>query len=163
MTQKDLVFNLLKDAGVPMHYTVIEKKLIDGGLFETDADRPYKNVLGALATLKKEGKVEGGNGDGMYVIKDGGLMKGVNPEESAGSEELEDSLEYCGRNILLYGAPGTGKSYTAKQIVEGDAKNTYEHLNLRNLPKGDFVRVTFHPDTDYASFVGCYKPSMNDK
>lgn len=68
-----------------------------------------------------------------------------------------------GRNILLYGAPGTGKSYTAKQIVEGDAKNTYEHLNLRNLPKGDFVRVTFHPDTDYASFVGCYKPSMNGK
>lgn len=68
-----------------------------------------------------------------------------------------------GRNILLYGAPGTGKSYTAKQIVEGDAKNTYEHLNLRDLPKGDFVRVTFHPDTDYASFVGCYKPSMNGK
>lgn len=66
-------------------------------------------------------------------------------------------------NILLYGAPGTGKSYTAKQIVEGDAKNTYEHLNLRDLPKGDFVRVTFHPDTDYASFVGCYKPSMNGK
>ena len=68
-----------------------------------------------------------------------------------------------GRNILLYGAPGTGKSYTAKQIVEGDAKNTYEHSNLIDLPKGDFVRVTFHPDTDYASFVGCYKPSMNDK
>ncbi len=66
-------------------------------------------------------------------------------------------------NLILYGPPGTGKSYAAKQIVEGDAKNTYEHLNLRDLPKGDFVRVTFHPDTDYASFVGCYKPSMNGK
>ncbi|MBR5984696.1 MAG: AAA family ATPase [Bacteroidales bacterium] len=165
MTQKDLVFNLLKDAGVPMHYTVIEKKLIDSGLFETDADIPYKNVLGVLTKLKKEGKVEGGNGDGMYVIKDGGLMKGVNPEESVGSEELEDILEYCGRNILLYGAPGTGKSYTVKQIVNNNAKGdkTCKELKLDNMPAGKSVRVTFHPDTDYASFVGCYKPSMNGK
>lgn len=70
-----------------------------------------------------------------------------------------------GRNILLYGAPGTGKSYTAKQIVNNNAKGdkTCKELKLDNMPAGKSVRVTFHPDTDYASFVGCYKPSMNGK
>lgn len=49
-----------------------------------------------------------------------------------------------GKNILYYGAPGTGKSYKVKEITDG-----YPHW-----------RVTFHPDTDYSSFVGCYKPTM---
>ena len=35
--------------------------------------------------------------------------------------------------------------------------------NLNTEPRKDAVfRTTFHPDTDYAAFVGCYKPSMND-
>lgn len=50
---------------------------------------------------------------------------------------------------IYYGCPGSGKSHKVKKDTEG--VNT------------DFVfRTTFHPDTDYASFVGCYKPSMND-
>ncbi len=47
---------------------------------------------------------------------------------------------------IFYGAPGTGKSHTVeKDYVKG-------HKSFR---------ITFHPDTDYASFVGCYKPSMS--
>ena len=44
--------------------------------------------------------------------------------------------------IIYFGAPGTGKSYEIKKEVKG---------------KPHF-RTTFHPDTDYASFVGSYKP-----
>ena len=75
------------------------------------------------------------------------------------------SKNIFGRNIILYGAPGTGKSYTVKQIVENNAKDdkTCKELKLDNMSGGECVRVTFHPDTDYASFVGCYKPSMNGK
>lgn len=50
---------------------------------------------------------------------------------------------------IFYGAPGTGKSHEVKKItgeLEGDKPNVF--------------RTTFHPDTDYASFVGCYKPIM---
>lgn len=43
---------------------------------------------------------------------------------------------------IFYGAPGTGKSFT----VDGICKK-YEH-----------IRTTFHPDSDYSTFVGCYKP-----
>lgn len=44
--------------------------------------------------------------------------------------------------VIYYGAPGTGKSHTIEQMCP-----TYENY-----------RTTFHPDTDYASFVGSYKP-----
>lgn len=45
---------------------------------------------------------------------------------------------------IYYGAPGTGKSFTIDDKT--DDQNS--------------VRTTFHPDSDYASFVGAYKPTM---
>ena len=48
--------------------------------------------------------------------------------------------------IIFYGAPGTGKSFTI------DCKTNPERT----------IRTTFHPDSDYASFVGTYKPTMAD-
>lgn len=47
--------------------------------------------------------------------------------------------------VIYYGAPGTGKSHTIDGITN----------------KGNSIRTTFHPDSDYASFVGCYKPIAN--
>ncbi|WP_331351226.1 AAA family ATPase [Cellvibrio sp. UBA7671] len=47
-----------------------------------------------------------------------------------------------GENRIFYGAPGTGKSTQAKKIIRGSV----------------FEVVTFHPATDYSSFVGYYKP-----
>ena len=43
---------------------------------------------------------------------------------------------------IYYGAPGTGKSKAIKDLTFGE----------------DIIRTTFHPDSDYASFVGTYKP-----
>ena len=45
---------------------------------------------------------------------------------------------------IYYGAPGTGKSYATKKVVA-------------EYP--DTVRTTFHPDSDYSTFVGAYKPT----
>ena len=44
---------------------------------------------------------------------------------------------------VFYGAPGTGKSRTIKDKTAGK----------------DVIRTTFHPDTDYSTFVGAYKPT----
>ena len=49
---------------------------------------------------------------------------------------------------IFYGAPGTGKSNTIKKETEEAEK------------EGRVFRTTFHPDSDYSTFVGCYKPSM---
>ena len=48
---------------------------------------------------------------------------------------------------IFYGAPGTGKSHKVKEVTD-------------ELPKSDVFRTTFHPDSDYSTFVGCYKPKM---
>lgn len=74
-------------------------------------------------------------------------------EDSSGSASLCfetkcDAKKYS-RNRILFGAPGTGKSFTLnkeakKLLVDG----------------GHEERVTFHPDYSYANFVGTYKPVM---
>ena len=55
---------------------------------------------------------------------------------------------------IYYGAPGTGKSHAIKKQI-GELLDNGEERDLPNV-----FRTTFHPDTDYASFVGCYKPTM---
>ena len=51
------------------------------------------------------------------------------------------------RNRIIFGAPGTGKSFQ----MEIDRKSL---LSMG----GGYERVTFHPDYTYSNFVGCYKP-----
>lgn len=56
--------------------------------------------------------------------------------------------------VIYYGAPGTGKSHEVKKLT-GELLENGDEQDLPNV-----FRTTFHPDTDYASFVGCYKPAM---
>ena len=44
---------------------------------------------------------------------------------------------------IFYGAPGTGKSHCIKERTKGKK----------------VIRTTFHPDSDYSTFVGAYKPT----
>ena len=48
--------------------------------------------------------------------------------------------------LIAYGAPGTGKSWSVKQETHGRS----------------CIRTTFHPDSDYSTFIGAYKPSMEE-
>ena len=57
------------------------------------------------------------------------------------------------RNIIYFGAPGTGKSYNLNQDKDKLLKN-YED---------NYERVTFHQDYSYANFVGTYKPVPENK
>ena len=47
---------------------------------------------------------------------------------------------------IFYGAPGTGKSHTINEETQN----------------ADVIRTTFHPDTDYSTFVGAYKPTTKE-
>lgn len=57
---------------------------------------------------------------------------------------LSADLKSQPRQLIIYGAPGTGKSWRIKNDTQGVS----------------VIRTTFHPDSDYSTFVGAYKPSM---
>lgn len=65
--------------------------------------------------------------------------------ELPNSVEDSHSIEYPFQQIF-YGAPGTGKSHTINEETKDE----------------DVIRTTFHPDTDYSTFVGAYKPTTKE-
>ena len=89
-------------------------------------------------------------------------------DENAFLKHLKDSVPIClkaiadfektngkavvmlvdsGWQVITYGAPGTGKSHEIDKCTN----------------ESNSIRVTFHPDTDYAAFVGSYKPTMGEQ
>ena len=69
-----------------------------------------------------------------YVIE-------LNKPHKLNNKKIDESLQQ-----IYYGAPGTGKSHIVKKQTEGES----------------VVRTTFHPDSDYSTFVGCYKPTTKE-
>lgn len=87
-------------------------------------------------------------GDSSQVLS---AEKAKFDEHDFASKPLQTTVVDCmkkTRQLITYGAPGTGKSHGVEEVV-GSYENT--------------VRTTFHPDSDYSTFVGCYKPTMEAK
>ncbi len=90
--------------------------------------------------------------DRYYYAED--LEKDMSLENDENREENMKPITFntgfqskFSRNRIVFGAPGTGKSYTIekeRKELLGDSDN--------------YERVTFHPDYSYAHFVGTYKP-----
>ena len=64
--------------------------------------------------------------------------------KNTSNTKLKD-IDKC-RNRIIFGAPGTGKSYKLNKDIE------------ENQLKDSFERVTFHPNYTFSQFVGTYKP-----
>ena len=82
--------------------------------------------------------------DGIFDIE----ITNVNTPYNDGKEDGLEEKEVMAKPSLslqqiFYGAPGTGKSHTIKEETR----------------ESDVIRTTFHPDTDYSTFVGAYKPT----
>lgn len=126
-------------------------------------------------TLKEMAKVLGCNEDACWFVTDISIKKQsslhftaivVNPTKSMTYDDSkarkrawemlvpEIDISIHDNNTLqqiYYGAPGTGKSHKIKD--DADVKAADE----KNL----VFRTTFHPDSDYSTFVGCYKPTTS--
>ena len=80
------------------------------------------------------------------------------------SEMLYDS-----KNLILHGAPGTGKSYLAKEIAadiitNGELKDgkPIKYNGLTEEQKEQVAFVQFHPNYDYSDFVEGLRPRINE-
>lgn len=105
----------------------------------------------------------------MYEITNGLSKEGKSIENEAGNQmKLEYKSEYSqnlidSKNIIFRGAPGTGKSYLAKEvaadIVSGGEISQYSHLTKEQKSQIEFVQ--FHPSYDYTDFVEGLRPKAN--
>lgn len=68
------------------------------------------------------------------------------------------------KNLIFRGAPGTGKTYLAKEIAADIISNGYEDKYdcLTDEQKKQVEFVQFHPSYDYSDFVEGLRPKVND-
>lgn len=144
----------------------------DGRLFVIYCWNLFSTILFVQECLKRFGQ----KGDKFiltYRDKDS-IESEEDIIESRIQEELEKPIkEYRNpysrkliesKNIIFRGAPGTGKTYLAKQIAtdiisEGYYDN-YESLSEEQKQQIEFVQ--FHPSYDYSDFVEGLRPRIND-
>ena len=150
VVRKTQTWNARKD--VPKKNGQIDNRFYFNGLLE---EVEYVNYKGELVSSKFtiRNYLAGGYSD-LHIKKaeDGIFDVWVTNVQEAYFDDKEDGLEELDKKTakptlqqIYYGAPGTGKSYKINEITKS-TKN--------------FTRTTFHPDSDYSTFVGCYKPTM---
>lgn len=119
-------------------------------LVELNKGNNKRFLLGVSYTLDELGLYDGKEpNENLKKFYDAfaDMLKNAPEQEEAPEELPVEPLTFADispRQVIYYGAPGTGKSHTIKK--EEDAGLT------------TCIRTTFHPDSDYSTFVGCYKP-----
>lgn len=118
-------------------------------LVELNKGNNKRFLLGVSYTLDELGLYDGKEpNENLKKFYDAfaDMLKNAPEQEEAPEELPVEPLTFADispRQIIFYGAPGTGKSHAIKK--EENAGLTC-------------IRTTFHPDSDYSTFVGCYKP-----
>lgn len=85
--------------------------------------------------------------DGIFDIRISNANVPTYDNKEDGLEEVaEQKKEIKCLQQIYYGAPGTGKSFEVKDVTK----------------RYSTIRTTFHPDSDYSTFVGAYKPVMEE-
>lgn len=110
-----------------------------------DIIKNYINKYSRVLTFSKDGTLNITSVNPLTIFPD---MDRNNKKEFFDSFDKNYQpikREYSFQQIY-YGAPGTGKSHIINEQVRNES----------------VIRTTFHPDSDYSTFVGCYKPTMKE-
>lgn len=120
-----------------------------------DQDGPFTNIIRKILIPGSSYKISLYKNDkneyaAFWLL---GFENLSNFEADSSSLHIKDKKKDQLYQHIYYGTPGSGKSHKVKELV----KESY--IDEQELEEFVF-RTTFHPDSDYASFVGCYKPVM---
>ena len=143
----------------------------DGRQFVIYSWNIFSTIIFVQECLKRFGEP----GDQFVLIyreKDEKEVKEKEKEAAVQVELDQQSKEYQNsfssmliksKNLIFRGAPGTGKSYLAKEIAADIVSNGYEkeysHLTEEQKKQVEFVQ--FHPSYDYSDFVEGLRPKVN--
>ena len=85
-------------------------------------------------------------------------------QQFKGYQNPYSSMLIESKNLIFRGAPGTGKSYLAKEIAADIISNGYyeKYTQLSDEQKKQVEFVQFHPSYDYSDFVEGLRPKVND-
>lgn len=114
--------------------------------FEKHPNNSAQQAREELAGLSQIDKFEYGYCSTLTILAKMILGVELSDEDKKLSAITSHTFSNIPLQVIYYGAPGTGKSYTIDKITTEE----------------NSVRTTFHPDSDYASFVGAYKPTMEE-
>lgn len=146
------VWNARKD--VPQKNGKIDKRFYFNGLLKDVLYTDYKGVQ-RKTKFTIRNYFAGGYSD-LHILKaDDGIfdirisnanVPTFDNKEDGLEEVAEQKKEIKCLQQIYYGAPGTGKSFEVKDTTK----------------RYSTIRTTFHPDSDYFTFVGAYKPVMEE-
>lgn len=177
------VWRFIHDMGIGDYVIFAEYSVFHIGRIESDCyfdesdnsnqDPDYKNNR-KVTWLKKDISRKNLSENMHNSLKTAMSVFGINDYRSAvvdllnGTYQKDDSIEIeenyeleyqtsveipFEKNRIVFGAPGTGKSYLLKEDCK-EVQKSYEGSEVE--------RVTFHPDYTYSQFVGTYKPVMDE-
>lgn len=134
------------------------------------------NMFSTLLFVQECLKRFGQKGDQFILLYRDKDEKETQQEKREAEEQEEQVQQFQGyrngyssmlvesKNIIFRGAPGTGKSYLAKEIAADIISNGYfdDYTLLTEEQKKQVEFVQFHPSYDYSDFVEGLRPKVND-
>ena len=176
-TSKNSNINHYSNTLVESYYNVVKSKFGDNDtatykvyMFKRDDGRIYLKELKDSETvfnlrnflIQSHSKLvfcQSEENKDNYVIR---LHTNINeyPKDAA-YKSFKEIEGYRTEQKIYFGTPGSGKSWTIKRQYE--MRNEGNRYVEDEEKKKRVIRTTFHPDTDYASFVGCYKPVKDEE
>ena len=126
----------------------------------------FSTLVFVQECLKRFGKP-----DDKFILIYREKSKDVEPsDDDSGGDSVPDcKIHYSkllleSKNLIFRGAPGTGKSYLAKQIAADIISNGYtdKWTDLTEEQRRQVEFVQFHPSYDYSDFVEGLRPKMNE-
>ena len=153
VVRRTQIWNARKD--VPKKNGEIDNRFYFNGLLE---EVEYVNAKGEHVSSKFtiRNYIAGGYSDlhikkaddGIFDVWVTNVQEPYFDDKESEQEEIDThTSQSSSRQIIFYGTPGTGKSNKIEEATNDDNR----------------IRTTFHPDSDYSTFVGAYKPTMQNE